>query len=393
MKRQEIKIGLFGFGCVGQGLYEVLQKTPGFKAEIVKICVKDRTKKRLLSPEYYTFDRFEILQNPAVNVIVELIDDADAAWEIVAVAMKNGKAVVSANKKMIAEHFTELLALQKEFKVPFLYEASCCASIPILRNLEEYYDNDMLQSLTGIVNGSTNYILTSCTEKATPYPQALAEAQEKGYAETNPALDVEGFDAKYKLTILLAHAFGAVVKPENIYNEGITRIGEPEIRYAKEKGYKIKLIAKAVKNDSGEVNAYVIPTFVKTDNHLFYVDDVYNGIVTETAFSDKQIFIGRGAGAFPTASAVLSDISALSYFYKYEFKKISQNHTQFSFDCFINVYLRWDGSNLNEINTYFNQVNEFYRSGKINYLCGTISFENIQQIQRLINTGYCIVSF
>lgn len=139
-------------------------------------------------------------------MVVELIDDADAAFEIVSSALRKGKAVVSANKKMIAEHFTELLSLQEEYKVPLLYEAACCASIPIIRNLEEYYDNDLLESIEGIVNGSTNYILTKTSEEKLSFSEALKMAQLKGYAESDPTLDVGGFDAKYKLLILMAHA-------------------------------------------------------------------------------------------------------------------------------------------------------------------------------------------
>ncbi|RZJ99697.1 MAG: homoserine dehydrogenase, partial [Flavobacterium sp.] len=160
MSRKKLNIGLFGFGCVGFGLYEVLQKTPGLKANIKNICVKDKDKKREIGAENFTFNKEDIFNDLEINVIVELIDDADAAYEIVTRALRSGKAVVTANKKMVAEHFEELLALQREYNVPLLYEAACCASIPIIRNLEEYYDNDLLESIQGIVNGSTNYILT-----------------------------------------------------------------------------------------------------------------------------------------------------------------------------------------------------------------------------------------
>ena len=151
-----------------------------------------------------------------------------------------GKSVVTANKKMIADHFAELLQLQKEFDVPLLYEAACCASIPIIRNLEEYYDNDLLESIEGIVNGSTNYILTKTSDEHISYADALLEASQKGYVETNPILDTGGFDAKFKLLILIAHAFGIVAKPEEIFNIGIDRLGDLELKYAREKGLKIK---------------------------------------------------------------------------------------------------------------------------------------------------------
>jgi homoserine dehydrogenase len=164
VSRKKLTVGLFGFGCVGYGLYEVLEKTAGLKANIKWICVKDKNKSRQIPMNRFTFDADDILNDDEINTVVELIDDADAAFEIVKAALKKGKAVVTANKKMIADHFTELLQLQKQYDVPLLYEAACCASIPIIRNLEEYYDNDLLESIEGIVNGSTNYILTKTSD-------------------------------------------------------------------------------------------------------------------------------------------------------------------------------------------------------------------------------------
>ena len=159
MATTQLNIGLFGFGVVGKGLYDVLHSTPTLQSSIKKICIKNTDKKRSIAAENFTTDASVILNDTGINVIVEVIDDADAAFEIVKTAIQNGKAVVSANKKMIAEHFEELLQLQEKYQTPFLYEASCCASMPIIRNLEEYYDNDLLQSIRGIINGSTNFIL------------------------------------------------------------------------------------------------------------------------------------------------------------------------------------------------------------------------------------------
>src|SRR5688572_10727169 len=285
MSRKNLNIGLFGFGCVGFGLYEVLQKTPGLKANIKNICVKDKNKPREIGIENFTFDKNDILNDDEINVVVELIDDADAAFEIVSEALKRGKAVVSANKKMIAEHFTELLELQEKYNVPLLYEAAACASIPIIRNLEEYYDNDLLESIEGIVNGSTNYILTKTFAENLTYEDALKQAQEKGFAESNPILDTGGFDAKYKLLILLAHSFGYIASPKDIFNIGIDAIGGLELTYAREKGLKIKLVAQAFKGSDGKLSAFVIPKFVDSDDRLYNVDDVFNGIITKTSFA------------------------------------------------------------------------------------------------------------
>jgi homoserine dehydrogenase len=394
MSRNKLTIGLFGFGCVGYGLHEVLQKTPGFKATIKRICVKDRNKKRPLTDECFTFDKNDILNDDEINTVVELIDDADAAYEIVKSALQKGKAVVTANKKMIAEHLEELLQLQKQYNVPLLYEASSCASIPIIRNLEEYYDNDLLESLEGIVNGSTNYILTKTALENVSYEQALKDAQEKGYAESNPILDTGGFDAKYKLLILIAHAYGVVVKPDAIFNAGIDKLGDLELSYAREKGYKIKLVACAEKDADGKVTAFVLPKFVKKTDKLYSVDDVYNGVSIKSLFSDTQFFAGKGAGAYPTASAVLSDISALSYNYRYEYKKLNNDDTLKSeSEIFLKIFLRYDLSQREETEKCFLQINESYFNSDSGFFVGVISLENIRKITETKNSESSVILF
>ena len=222
--KKKLKLGLFGFGCVGQGLYHVLHETHGVKAEIKKICVKNHNKPRPIDASFFTYDASEILNDPEIDVVVELIDDAKAAFEIVKKAVENGKHVVTANKKMLAEHLEEIYELQQKYDRSILYEGAVCGSIPILRNLEEYYDNDMITSIEGIFNGSTNYILTKVFEERKSYIEALKAAQDLGFAESDPALDVEGYDPKFKLTIAIAHTFGVFVKPENIINVGIQKI-------------------------------------------------------------------------------------------------------------------------------------------------------------------------
>lgn len=378
MSRKNINIGLFGFGCVGKGLYEVLEQTPGLQAQILKICVKDKEKKRAIDASYFTYDKAELLNNPDINVIVELIDDADAAFDIVSAALTQGKSVVTANKKMLAEHLPELLLLQKEHNASLLYEAAACASIPVIRNLEEYYDTDLLQSLQGIVNGSTNYILTKIFRDNLSFADALAEAQAKGFAETDPKLDVEGYDAKYKLNLLLAHAFGISVPPEQIVNLGIQRISDLDARYAKEKGYKIKLLAHAQKIED-KVIAWVAPQFIKPNHPFFYVDDEYNAVQVEGCFADKQFFIGKGAGSHPTASAVLSDISALSYDYRYEYKKSKQNAgATLTDEVAVDVFVS-HSPGIRIAESEFIEVYERYQAIDENYLIGKIAFKQLTQ--------------
>src|SRR6478672_208 len=221
MKHDKVlQIGLFGFGVVGEGIYKVLHQTPSLNALIKKVCIKHAEKERNAPASLFTTSYDEILNDPGIDIVVELIDDAKEAFTIVSTALKNKKSVVSANKKMIAEHLAELIFLQQEHEVSFLYEAAVCGSIPIIRNLEEYYDNDLLQSISGIVNGSTNYILTKIGEGLS-YKEALLQAQQLGFAESNPNLDVEGIDAVNKLTILLAHAYGILSRPQDLVHIGI----------------------------------------------------------------------------------------------------------------------------------------------------------------------------
>jgi len=377
MNNKKVRIGLFGFGCVGKGLYDVLKTTPGLKAEIKKICVKDEYKSRPINKEYFTINKHVILDDPEINVVVELIDDSEAAYNIVTEALRKGKAVVTANKKMISENIENLLYLQSDAGIPLLYEAACCASIPLIRNFEEYYDNDLLQAFSGIMNGTTNFILTDMFNNDRQFAEALGYAQLHGYTESNPVLDLEGYDSKYKLNILMAHAFGLIVKPQNIFNFGIRRINSFDMQFIREKGGKIKLSAKARKLESGGIAAFVMPEIIYKNNELFIVDGVDNGIVTENYFSDKNIFIGKGAGAFPTAAAVLSDLSALSYNYKYEYKKKRQaENIYLDKDFYINVYIRYNRHNefhLNELEELY----EKYDSKTWSYVTGKINFQKL----------------
>src|SRR3954471_18502815 len=212
---KKLNIGLFGFGVVGQGLYDII-KTKHLNLEIVKIAIKNPDKERSLPASLFTTDKEELLSNPEINTIVELINDTEAAFEIVSRALSTGKNVVSASKKMIALHLDELIELQHKYGTSLLYEGSVCGSIPIIRNLEEYYDNELLHSISGIFNGSSNYILTKVCSEGMDYATALKQAQDLGFAETDPTLDVGGFDAKYKLVIAASHAYGVVVKPEDV---------------------------------------------------------------------------------------------------------------------------------------------------------------------------------
>lgn len=374
---KNLKIGLFGFGCVGQGLYHVLNNSKGFKADIVKIAVKNKNKERPLDKGVFTFDKYEILDNPEINVIVELIDDAEEAFNIVSYALSKGKHVVTANKKMVAQHLQELYDLQHEKNVSFLYEASSCGSIPIIRTLEEYFDNEQIEKVSGIFNGTTNYILTKTISEKLSYEAALKQAQEKGFAESDPTNDVEGFDAKFKAIIIALHAFGIFAKPEEVLNIGITTLHTNDITYANEKNYKIKLVPTIKKLNDKQVTVLVLPKYVHADNHLFSVDNEFNGVIVDGEFSGEQFLKGKGAGGHPTGAAVLSDISALSYGYKYEYKKQKQSpHLEFTNDAILKVYFRYNRLiDLEKLN--FEEITERYSSGNYNYVVGYVALENI----------------
>ncbi|HRP56675.1 homoserine dehydrogenase [Agriterribacter sp.] len=376
MQRQ-LNIGLFGFGVVGEGLYKVLEQTPSLQATIKKVCIKNPGKKRNAPAALFTTDRFELLNDPGINVIVEVINESEPAFEIVSTALKNGKAVVSASKKMIAEHLPEILALQKQYDQPFLCESAACASIPVIRNLEEYYDNDLLHSIRAIVNGSTNFILTRMFEDKLDFKQALILAQQLGFAEADPSLDVDGWDALNKWTFLLTHAYGIVEKPENIVFNGIQNIKLSDAAVARERNYEIKLVAQAKKLNNGKVAAFVLPQFVTHDDPLAFVKNEFNGVVIESSFADKQFFYGKGAGSFPTASAVLSDISALRYDYRYEYKKLYY-HTppELTNDFYVRTYLSFDDWK-NIPREKFEWIEEWH-AGERKYLSGVLHFNNLK---------------
>lgn len=373
---KNLKLGLFGFGCVGQGLYHVLHETHGVKAAIKKICVKHADKKRPIDASFFTLSKEEILNDPEIDVVVELIDDSEAAFTIVKEALSKGKAVVTANKKMIAEHFQELYDLQKKYNLPVLYEGSVCGSIPIIRNLEEYYDNDLISSIEGIFNGSTNYILTEIFDGRKSYHEALKKAQELGFAESNPDLDVKGFDAKFKLTIAIAHTFGVFVKPELIVNFGIDKISDVDLKYARENGYTIKLIARAFKQGN-KVFGFVAPQFIETTHLLANVRYEYNAVLVQGAFAEKQIFVGKGAGSYPTGSAVLSDVSALVYDYRYEYKKKEQDHLSFSNAASVDVVVSFTGEKVKSSD--FISFSGGYRGKGHQFLKGKINLDKLRE--------------
>jgi homoserine dehydrogenase len=379
---KHLNLGLFGFGCVGQGLYDVLQQSQGFKADIKKIVVKHRSKPRKIDMSNFAFEKEGVLDRDDLNVVVELIDNSEEALELVTAAMNKKWDIVTANKKLIAENFELLYNLAREKNVALLYEGAVAGGIPIIRNLEEYYDNELLSRISGIINGSSNYILTKMEKEKLDYTDVVKQAQDLGFAEIDPWLDVAGYDAKFKLVILVVHAFGIILKPEEILNLGINNISDFDIRYAGEKEKHIKLIATAYK-EGDKLRAYVLPQFVSKDSPLYFVYNENNALEVEGAFSDKQLFTGKGAGSYPTGSAVLSDISALSYNYRYEFKKLSKNlngngtrKLKLDTDFDLTVYVRYHHEDeLKQLD--IKEVIEQYISPANKYIIARVSFASL----------------
>jgi len=389
---KKLTIGLFGFGVVGQGLYDII-RTKDLNLEIVKIAIKHPGKQRSLPAHLFTTDKNELLQNPEINTIVELINDTEAAFEIVSAALKSGKNVVSASKKMIATYLQELIDLQQQYGTSLLYEGSVCGSIPIIRNLEEYYDNELLHSVSGIFNGSSNYILSKGFLENMDYATALKQAQDLGFAETDPTLDVGGYDAKYKLVIAAAHAYGIVVKPEEVFNMGIQHLSTRDMQYAKEKGIKIKLVPVAKELDANHVALFVLPKFVNSTEFLYNVEYEYNGVTVQAAFADQQFFFGKGAGGHPTGSAVLSDITALRYNYQYEYKKARKEQgLQFTNDITLNIYLRYESEDL-ITQLGFEEVHERFYSGDFKFITGKINLKNLIDNQQRISEQKAFIAF
>ena len=374
--KKEINIGLFGFGSVGRGLYDVLGAVESKDITIKRICVRDLSKDRGVNADF-TDSADEIFEDPEINMIVELIDDAEAAYHIVRRSLERRLPVVSGNKKMLAYHLPELIELGRKMQTPFLYDASACGSIPVIRNLEEYYDNDLLVSVKGILNGSSNFVLSKIFNENMEYGPALRLAQELGFAESDPSLDFDGWDSLFKLVILTIHAFGIYVAPEKIFRYGISTMNEADIRFAAEKQRRIKLVGHVEKIEGGGVYLWVVPQLISRNKYIYSVEDEFNGVVIKGRYYYKQFMFGRGAGGHPTGAAVLSDITACKYDYRYEYKRINSavpvHHTN---DVTHRIYYRYRTEEDATL-IHFSKVRERYTSPEWNYIVGDVALNDL----------------
>ena len=394
MYNKQINIGLFGFGTVGKGLYDVLKKIQPENVSIVKVCVRNVSKHSAEAPELeFTSNADDIFTDSRINFIVELIDDAEAAYGIVKRALQAKIPVVSGNKKMLARHIQEMIQLQRDNDTALLYDASACGSIPVIRNLEEYYDNDLLISVKGILNGSSNFILSKIFNEGMNYAEALKLAQDLGFAESDPTLDIGGWDSLFKLIIITIHAFGVYVEPEQIFTFGIGNMNEHDIQFAHEKRRRVKLVGWAEKVDEDKLVLSVMPHLLSKQKYIYSVEDEFNGVVIKGLFYYKQFMFGQGAGGFPTGSAVLSDITAQLYDYRYQYKKLQSPHQlHFTNDYKVRIYYRYDSpATLNLLE--FSTIHESYYSDTYKYVVGDIELSQLQaqaQSLRESNVFVCL---
>ena len=310
-------IAILGFGTVGSGVYEVIKQN---NALLKDKTGEDIAVKKILDLREFpgtewenllVHDIKEIIEDKDIDVVVETMGGTSPAFEFVRDALLSGKHVTTSNKALVAAHGTELLKIAREKNVNFFFEASVGGGIPIIRTLTESYAGEHFKEITGILNGTTNYILTKMDSEGEDFEKALSTAQELGYAERNPEADVKGHDTCRKIAILASLATGKEVNFEEIYTEGITKIDTTDFEYAKHMKLSIKLFGDS-KFEDGMVYAFVAPVMVERDHPLYMVNDVFNGIMVEGNMLGKSMLYGSGAGKLPTASAVVADIVAIT---------------------------------------------------------------------------------
>ena len=313
---KDVKIAFLGFGNVGTGTYKILQQNgkevlhrEGLNIEVKKILIRDKNKARNfeVEPSILTSDINDIINDPDISIVAEFMGGIDPAKEYILAALENKKSVITANKELMARHWPELEKAAQKNGVGLYYEASVAGGIPIIKVMSESLQANKVYEMMGIINGTTNYILTKMSEEGRSFHDVLAEAQRLGYAESDPTADVEGFDAMYKLSILSSISFHTRVHIENIYREGITKVTAEDIAYGKEFGFAIRLLA-ICKKQGLKVEARVHPTFIPLNHPLAAVRDSYNAVFVKGDAVGNLMLYGRGAGDLPTGSAIMSDI-------------------------------------------------------------------------------------
>ena len=315
---QKIGIGIAGLGTVGAGVYKhltanraLLSKRLGYELTVQKIVVRDLAKPRSVSPPASLMSTRldDLLEDPAIQIIVELIGGVDQARAFVLRAIEQRKIVVTGNKALLAEHGEEIFAAATKHRVPIFFEAAVAGGIPIIKSVREALIGNHIESIRGIINGTSNYILSRMTEAGLSFADALKEAQEQGYAEADPTLDINGWDAAHKAIILASLAYGKWVGREKISVEGIEKITAEDITFADRLGFRIKLLAIIKAAPKGEIEVRVHPTLIPKTHVMASVNGVFNAIAIRGDLVGDTLFYGRGAGQDPTASAIISDLA------------------------------------------------------------------------------------
>ena len=316
-----IGIGLAGFGTVGAGVYKnlvangnLLSQRLGARFEVLRIAVRDLKKERLVAAprELFTTNADDLISDPNIRIVVELMGGIETPLAFVKKAINAGKTVVTGNKALLAEHGQEIFHLALERKVPVFYEAAVAGGIPIIKVLRESFASNQFESIHGILNGTSNYILTRMTDTGMDFAPALAEAQQLGYAEADSTLDINGWDAAHKAIILASLAYGFWLDPSKIFVSGIDKVTASDIRFADELGYRIKLLATIRAGMGKAIEVRVCPTLIPKSHVLASVNGVYNAIAVRGDIVGETLFYGRGAGQDPTSSSVLSDLAEAS---------------------------------------------------------------------------------
>ncbi len=377
---KKLQAGIIGFGTVGTGVYKVLQSHK--EIEIKKIAVKNINKKRNIEnidTSLLTDNAFDIVNNPDIDVVIEVAGGVNPAFELLTTAINNGKHIVTANKELLAKRGNELFQLAKEKNVIILYEAAVAGGIPIIMPIKTILCANKISKIAAILNGTTNYILTKMHEQNLSYETALKQAQELGYAETDPTGDVEGFDAAYKIAVLSTISFNKKVSIDKIYREGITKITAHDIKAAEDLGYRIKLIALGQVLDDGSIDVRVHPMLVAKKHLLAKVNNATNSIMLKGYPVGELVLTGPGAGAEPTASSVVGDLLVLASELETSDKPLPQSichHTEIANQIDI-------GDTYNE---YYIAINASNNPGVIG-LIGTVCGNNNINISTIMQKG------
>ena len=316
-KLGKLGIGLAGFGTVGTGVWEtftrnaaLISNRSGVEVEIMRIAVRDITKSRSANvpTERFTTDWQDVVNDPAVNIVVELIGGTTTAFDIVAAALRAKKPVVTGNKALLAERGQELFSLSREFNTPIHFEAAVAGGIPIIKTMQDSFVGNEIKSMTGIINGTSNYILERMTKAGLGYVEALDEAKDLGYAEADPTLDVNGWDAAHKAILLATMSYGFIIDFNEVYVRGIERVRSIDIDFAKRLGYVVKLLCVVRQHDNGLIELRTQPSFISENHILASVNGVFNAVAVDGDAAGESLSYGRGAGKGPTASSVVADI-------------------------------------------------------------------------------------